>query len=419
MPTDVILPSQGQSVETCHIIEWKAKQGEAVEQGDVLCIMETDKATFEVEAPASGILLKIYYDEGEDAPVMTRIALIGEAGDEVPEGEEVYEKAPEESVAETVSTEAPKSHGDGVSVQGRPKKTRISPRARRMADLHGIVLEGVTGSGPHGRVIVKDVEKLLAERQAAPYPAPEISPEPVVERPPVSLQPEFEDIPVRGVRKVIAERMLASVQSTAQYTLHSTAPASALLAYRKRLKESPEALGLRSVSINDLVLYAAVKALEAFPDLNSHFLGTTIRRFKEVNLGFAVDTPRGLMVPVIRNASRLSLRALAEEARRLQTACLEEKITPDELNGGTFTVSNLGNLGIGPFTPVLNPPQVAILGVGTITVNPVRDGEEVKYVDTISLSLTANHQVIDGAPGARFLQHVSEMIEQIDLILAL
>jgi pyruvate dehydrogenase E2 component (dihydrolipoamide acetyltransferase) len=220
------------------------------------------------------------------------------------------------------------------------------------------------------------------------------------------------------VRKIVAERMLHSLQSTAQLTLTASADARALLAYRERLKTSTPEHGLNSVSINDLVLFAVARALLAHPDLNATFDGAAITRHRRAHLAFAVDTPRGLLVPVIRDAGALSLKALSAEAKRLIRACVDGTVAPDALNGGTFTVSNLGALGIETFTPVLNPPQVGILGVGGIALKPTQDGASVAFHPHLALSLTINHQVIDGAPAARFLQTLTRLLADIDLLSA-
>jgi pyruvate dehydrogenase E2 component (dihydrolipoamide acetyltransferase) len=219
------------------------------------------------------------------------------------------------------------------------------------------------------------------------------------------------------VRKIIAERMRASLQSTAQLTMSAAADATKLLGYRARLKQSNDE-ALTSVSINDLVLFAVSRSLADFRDLNATFESGTIRRFSSVNLGFAVDTERGLMVPVIRGADRLSLVELAKEAHRLASACVDASIGPDEMSGGTFTVTNLGGLGIRSFTPVLNAPQVAILGVCSIEPAPVITDGETRFVPHIGLSLTIDHQVVDGAPAARYLQQLTRTLKDIDITLA-
>jgi pyruvate dehydrogenase E2 component (dihydrolipoamide acetyltransferase) len=229
------------------------------------------------------------------------------------------------------------------------------------------------------------------------------------------------EVPVKGVRKIIAERMLASLAGSAQYTLQAWANAEVLTAYRQRLKASDESLGLRGITIGDMVNYAAARTLAGHPEANAHFAEGRILQFARVHLGFAVDTPRGLLVPVIRNADSLSLKRLAAEGARLAQACQEGTVSPEALSGGTFTVSNLGALGIEFFTPVLNPPQVAILGVGGIQLRPVQDPAAaggVAFKPHLALSLTANHQVLDGAPAARFLAELARNIENIGLLLA-
>jgi pyruvate dehydrogenase E2 component (dihydrolipoamide acetyltransferase) len=213
--------------------------------------------------------------------------------------------------------------------------------------------------------------------------------------------------------------MLFSLQSTAQLTLSASADARAILAYRKRLKHSNDDLGLNRITINDLILFVVSRTLVRFPRLNALFDGDSIYEYGAVHLGVAVDTPRGLIVPVIREADTLSLGQISAESRRLSEACLEGKITPDELQGGTFTVTNLGVLGIESFTPILNPPQVGILGVGNVNLKPVEVDGDVAFIPHISLSLTINHQVVDGAPAARFLEALTAGIADVELLLAI
>jgi pyruvate dehydrogenase E2 component (dihydrolipoamide acetyltransferase) len=266
------------------------------------------------------------------------------------------------------------------------------------------------------------------------------APTPVLPVPAASPVDEITTIAVKGVRKIIAERMLASLQTTAQLTLNSSADARTLQSLRKRFKESPEMWGLRGVTINDLVLFAVAHSLPQHPDLNALFADSTISQYKRVHLGVAVDTPRGLLVPVVRNADTLTLKQLAAEAKRLAAGAQIGKLNPDELSGGTFTVTNLGSFGVESFTPVLNPPQVAILGVSGISLKAVEAKAKaeakaeakteakteakaeaetsVEFVPHIGLSLTINHQVVDGAPAARFLQTLAQAIAQIDLLLA-
>ncbi|HEX2908089.1 MAG TPA: dihydrolipoamide acetyltransferase family protein, partial [Phototrophicaceae bacterium] len=442
MATAVIMPKLGNSVESCIIVRWHKKQGDQVTEKDILAEIETDKATLELESPASGTLLEIFFKEGDEVPVLTHIAAIGQAGEDAATlRPTTATNAPAAApIAEIPTRPAalPKTNGRETALPPaatiRPTTTDVavgvSPRAKNLAISKGLDLEDIQGTGPHGRIIERDIQAALAAKpQLTPlaksmlakgeFIAPEqgsgvggritskdllpaAQPEPQMAAPAPTAD-ETQVIPLKGMRKVIATRMLNSMQTTAQLTLNAAADARALLAYRKQLKNSPEALGLQNVTINDLVMFAVSRTLLQYPDLNAYFADETITQFKTVHLGFAVDTPRGLIVPVIRRASQLSLKQLAQEAGRLARACQDGSAAPDDLGGGTFTVTNLGSLGIESFTPVLNVPQVAILGVGNINLKPVEVDGDVQFIPHLGLSLTINHQVIDGAPGARFL----------------
>ncbi|MFN8472586.1 MAG: dihydrolipoamide acetyltransferase family protein [Anaerolineae bacterium] len=457
MATPVILPKLGNSVESSIISRWLKRKGESVTQGEPLFEIETDKTTQQVDSPASGILLDVYFPEGEDVPVLTTIAAIGEVGDVLqvapptPSGSVPHPPASptrgEEEKTESSAGVTP-SPVDGESQRG----VGISPRARNLAARKGLDPSGLPGSGPGGRVIERDVQAALAARPTltplaramvekgeyvapgqgtglggritskdlqAGQAAPTISAPAPTPTPSAAPGDDFERVPLSNVRRIIAERMLASLQTTAQLTLNSFADARSLQAYRKRLKGSAEELGLREVTVNDLVLFAVSRTLPQFPDVNALFTGDALMKARRVHLGFAVDTPRGLLVPVIRNAESLSLREISQTSRRLSQAALQGKVAPDELQGGTFTVTNLGNLGIETFTPVLNPPQVAILGVGNIHIKPIDVDGDVQFIPHIGLSLTINHQVVDGAPGARFLQALARNLANLDLLLAM
>lgn len=458
MATPVVMPKQGQSVESCIIVEWKKQPGDEVAQGDVLCEVETDKAVMDVESPAAGTLLALFYQEGDLVPVLETIAAVGQPGEDVsdlrPAG------AAEAKGAEAPQAAAAPAETPVASAVAPPEQTvaeepiGVSPRARRLAEQKAVSLEGLPGSGPGGRVIERDVQAALSSQprlspvaqamvQSGAYRAPaqgsgpggrvmsrdlasaaeastaEAAAAPVAGVAAAAPAQPVTTIPLRGVRRVIADRMLQSIQSTAQLTLNSTADARSILAYRQKLKASDPAWGLQGVTINDLVLFAVSRILPQYPDLNALFTDETIEQYSAVHLGFAVDTPRGLIVPVIRNANTLALRDLAAESRRLAAACQEGSVQPDELSGGTFTVTNLGNLGVESFTPILNVPQVAILGVGGITLKPVESEDgDLQFVRHLNLSLTINHQVVDGAPGARFLQALANGLAQLDLLLA-
>ena len=400
------MPKQGQSVESCIIVGWKKHVGDPVKAGDILCEVETDKATFEVESPAAGTLLAIFHEQGADVPVLMPIAAIGSPGESV-------DALRGGAAATAPAAPAPAAPAAPVPAASNGK-IKASPRARALAASRGISLVGLTGTGPGGRIIERDVASAAAA-PAAPRAAAAVIAPPVI-----SLAPgEVREVKVTGIRKLIADRMLASLQTTAQLTMHTAADARALQSLRRKFKESPEAMGLRDVTINDMVLFAVSRVLPQFPDLNALFNGDTLQLHSSVHLGFAVDTVKGLMVPVVRNAQALSLRDIARESARLVKGCRDGGITPAEMAGGTFTVSNLGPFGVHGFTPVLNVPQVAILGVGAIVPGPIQETDgAVTFVPQVALSLTVNHQVVDGAPGARFLQALAADIGRFDLLLA-
>jgi pyruvate dehydrogenase E2 component (dihydrolipoamide acetyltransferase) len=434
MATEVLMPRQGQSVESCIIVGWKVKEGDTVKAGQPLCEVETDKATFEVEAPVAGTVLGIFYPDGEDVPVLKVIAAIGAPGEDVsafrPKDEEKLETGnlkPEAKPAAEVPVSSFKFQSSGLS-------SGVSPRAKNLAQAKGVDASTLTGSGPDGRVIERDVKSALEGKAplspaakakiaaigsgiggrilAADVQAPSAAPATAPAAPEVSYSVEqmgaLKEIAVKGVRKLVAARMLSSMQTTAQLTMHTSADARAVLAARKKFKDSADKGG---ITINDLVLYAVAQTVVNFPELNAYWLGEKLVQFENVHLGFAVDTPRGLMVPVIRFANKLSLEEISAEAKRLGSACIKGSIDPDALKGGTFTVTNLGAAGIEMFTPVLNAPEVGILGICSVQPKPVmkKDGG-VDFIPHMGLSITFNHCATDGAPAGRFLAAMRETL---------
>ena len=446
MATPVIMPRQGNTVESCLLLEWKKKKGNPVAANDIICEVETDKAVFEIESPVDGILLDVFFDEGDDIPVLTTIAVVGKKNEnyddlrpektetpeplkEIPEVEIKTEK----SVAANTLSEVPQ-HDSSYSKSG------ISPRAKKLAEKLGVKSEELSGTGPEGRIIERDVLK-KAQHQEPLTPAAkdaltkdmiitqeqgsgiggritfsDVISSREIRKPASFSKDKTRVIPLKGISKLIAERMLHSVQNSAQLTLNRTADASALLSLRKSYKNSKNDTHSNQITISDLILFAVTKVIPDHPAINSLFLNDKIVYYENIHLGFAVDTPRGLMVPVIRNAQNFNLLSLSVESKRLSSACLEKKIKPEELNDGTFTVTNLGGFGIETFSPVLNLPQTAILGVGNINPKPVTIDNGIKFVPHLTFSLTIDHQVIDGATGARFLQDLADAISEIETI---
>jgi pyruvate dehydrogenase E2 component (dihydrolipoamide acetyltransferase) len=437
MASIVVLPKQGNSVESCIIVRWLKNAGDAVKEGDGLCEVETDKATVEVPATASGVLLAQVRKQGEDVPVQTPIAVIGNAGEDV--SSLLGAPAAAAPVAATATEAAVAAPVAAATVAAAPTAgAGSSPRAREAAAAKGVDLAGVAGSGPGGLVIERDIANAprltpaakaaggalpasgtglagtitAADRSASTPPAS--SPQPPAAPAPGATT----DIPVKSIRKVIAERMRQSIGSTAQLTLNTTAKATAMNALRARYKAAGESVGLAAPSVNDLILLAVARTLPKFPAVNAHFLGDKIRQFSDIHLGVAVDTERGLMVPVVKDAGRKSVAEIGKDVKALAKACQEGSAKPEQLSGSTFTVTNLGALGIEHFTPVLNVPEVAILGVGGIVLRPYEGAKGVEFIPSIALSLTIDHQGLDGAPAARFLQALVKAIEAIDLVVA-
>ena len=445
MATAIIMPRQGNTVESCLLVEWKKKEGDSVSKGEIVCDVETDKAVFEVEAPTDGILLDIFFEEGEDIPVLTNIAVIGAEGEsyddlkpsaeneiseKVEESKEATETVPEKEVE--ISTSFIVNDDKGIGTIG------VSPRAKRLASNKGIDATSLTGSGPMSRVIERDVisainstepltpaaKATLTDGNSIPTEGSGIggritSHDISSSSNKVLTEDIIKEETIKGVRKIISTRMLESLQNSAQLTLNSSADASSLLALRETFKNSQLNSDFSKVNINDLIMYAVTKVLPNHPEINSLMLGDKIHYYENIHFGFAVDTPRGLMVPTIKNSQNYNLIELSNEIKRLAHACRDNKIQVEELSGATFTITNLGNMGIDDFTPVLNLPQTAILGVSRINLKPVQSRSEVKFVPHIGLSLTINHQVIDGAQGARFLQDLAIAIKEINLVIAI
>jgi len=442
------MPRQGNTVESCVIVDWKVKEGDTVTEQTNICEVETDKASFEIPAGAAGKVLKILHEAGDDVPVLAPIAVIGEPGED---WQSVLPKevSPKETVtaASQDSKEKTSSHSPAPKPEIKSEIT-VSPRARNLAEKEALHLNTLHGSGPEGRIIERDVLAALETRPAltAAAKAALAAKLPVGEtvltagtglggrvtagdiaapaRSHVQITSEgaITETPIKGIRKLISDRMLKSVTETAQFTLNASAPVTRLQDIRSRLKTCEyitDELKSLKITVNDLILFAVSRVLPNFSYMNSHKTGDIIKTFERVHLGFAVDTPRGLMVPVIRNANLLSLSAISSEAKRLAAACQNGSAKPEELSGSTFTVTNLGSLGITSFTPVLNIPEVAILGICAIEMKPAASGNGCSCEPHIGFSLTINHQAVDGAPAARFLKALCDTVADIDLLLAL
>jgi pyruvate dehydrogenase E2 component (dihydrolipoamide acetyltransferase) len=433
---EVILPKLGQTMEVGTIVEWLKEEGDEVKRGEVLFTVESDKATLEVESPGKGYLRKILVPAGEEQPVLTVVALITKMPDEDVSG---YESQVPGFAFQVVEEEpALVSEPETLKLETLQPTGRIfsSPRARKLAREKGVGLALVAGSGPNGRVVERDIVAYLESApKATPVarrvaeqmevdlravtgtgPGGRITKADVAQAAAVVPAPaplEAADVPMSGVRAVIARRMYAGHNETAPVTLTMEVDATEFVALRERLKQHfAEVLGF-NIGYNDLLIKLVAHALRELPYMNVQLdeAAGVIRRLSEVHVALAVDTDRGLLVPVIRDADRKGLTEVAQEVRGVIERARAGTALPDELSGSTFTITNMGMLEIDAFTPIINPPEAAILGVGRIKDRPAVVDGELGVRKAMWLSLTFDHRLVDGTPAARFLQYVKDLVE--------
>lgn len=386
MATKIIMPKLGMAMTEGAVVKWIKRDGETVNKGEPLVVVMSKKISYQVEAPASGIVRHIVREK-ETCPVGAVIGYILEPGEEMPEIAPPS-PPPVEKVAAPAPTPAPAPASPLPEAQ---PFILASPAARRLAQEHGIDLSRVKGTGPGGRISERDVLAYLESLKAAP-----------TER----------SIPFIGMRQAIAQRMVESLQTMAQVTLMTEADVTELVRLRERLRKRLE------VSYTDLIIKAVAVALREHPQLNATLVGEEIRLLPEIHIGIAVALEDGLIVPVIRDADKKSLEEIARETKHLAEAARAGTITVDEVTGSTFTITNLGMYDIDGFTPIINPPECAILGVGRIVEKPAVYGGEIVKRSMMTLSLTFDHRLVDGAPAAAFLQRVKELLETPSLIFA-
>ena len=416
MANIVLMPQLGISEESAVLSQWRVAEGDAVKAGQILFTLETGKSSFDVESEFDGTVLKLLCDEGDELPIKAPICVIGEPGETVDVPGAAAAPAAEEA-APVVEEKSAAPIAAPVSTVAADDKLHISPRAKNLAEKTGADLSAVTATGPEGRIIERDVVRALNEGKigkAAPTAAEE---KPAAPAPVAETKAAYTVEPLTRVRKVIAENMHRSLSEMAQLTLTTSFDATALLDFRKAAK-SGKIAGLEGVTYNDMILFAVSRTLLDFPYFNAHLVGDEFHLYNSVNLGFACDTDKGLMVPVIKNAETLSLKALSAAAKSLAKSAQSGSIAPADMQGGTFTVSNLGSLGIESFTPVINPPQTGILGVNTLETRVRLENGQPVYYSSIALSLTFDHRAVDGAPAARFLAALKTNLENFTLLLA-
>ncbi|KPV64791.1 MAG: branched-chain alpha-keto acid dehydrogenase subunit E2 [Candidatus Bathyarchaeota archaeon BA1] len=373
MVTRVVMPRLSLTMKEGTVVQWFKREGELVKKGEPLVEVLSEKVTYDVEAPASGVLRKILALEGADVPVAEAIGIIAAPDEEPPEIEAVV-KVPTEEVREAVAPER-------EAIKKPRERVIASPAAKRLAREYGIDLAKVGGTGPEGRIVEEDVRRVIEG---------------------VGIAPRIRQvIPLTGVRKTVAERVSLSARTAP----HSTITMEVDMSNAMRLHEETK------VSYTDMVVKAVAKALVGHPIMNSTLEGGQIKVFEDINIGVAIATEKGLVVPVIHNADKKSLAEIASITKEIVERAREGKLTKEELTGGTFTITNLGMFDVDTFTPIINPPETAILGVGRIVEKPVAIGKEIVVRPRMHLSLSFDHRVTDGAPAAQFLQKVKKTLE--------
>lgn len=416
MADSVIMPRLSLNEDTSLLSQWYVQEGDQVAAGDKLFCIETDKSTMDVDSEFAGTVLKKYYGDYSVVPVLAPVCVIGEPGEAVPEPEQTAQPEKETALQENLPGEgapgaqpsgqagqqgaAPGTGTSSLSGAGlAQEKKGVSPRARRLAEQNGITeFRAILPSGAENRILEEDILRFMAKGRK-----PEIQ----------GSFGEKRIVKLPKIRRVIAQNMLHSLQSTAQLTLNAVFNASGIQALRAKFKQ--EQGERKGVTIGDLILYGVSRTLKDFSYMNAWMISDEeAAEFADVNLGVAVDTERGLMVPTIPAADTKSLKEISDELKSLAAECRQGNISPDKLKDATFTVTNLGSYGVRSFTPVLNPPQVGILGVGAIDYAVKKTQEGFLCYPACSLSLTIDHRYVDGGPGARFLKKLCENLETIE-----
>ncbi|MEC3660453.1 dihydrolipoamide acetyltransferase family protein [Bacillus velezensis] len=391
MAVKVVMPKLGMAMKKGEVSVWNKKVGDPVEKGESIASINSEKIEMEIEAPESGTLLHIKVKEGEGVPPGTPICYIGENGEEVREKEAPAPENAGKPQAEPEHIPAPKAG------QKRKHRVKISPVARKMAEKAGLKVDTLNGTGPGGRIVKADVIKAM-KTEAEPQSSVQ------------TAQPE--EKPASAMRKVIADRMHKSLQNSAQLTLTMKADITELVKWQQQLADSAKKRSGVKLTVTHFVSRAAVLALKQHPELNSSYQEERIITYPYVHLGMAVSLENGLVVPVIRDAEKLSFLELADHISTSARRAREGNASGDDLHGSTFSITNLGGYGIEHFTPILNPPEAGILGVGASYETPAFKGDELVKSTMLPLSLTFDHRVCDGAPAADFLKTVKALLEE-------
>lgn len=434
MATKVMMEALSPTMEEGRLVKWVKNVGDAVKSGDTLAEVETDKAIMELVARGDGVLRARLVEDGTTSPIGAVIGVIAAPDEDI--SAFTSGGAPAAPAAATPATEAPATSQPAAAQPATPAAppqapnpepgtaataaqgaaVRSSPLARRLAAERGLDLAAIAGSGPNGRVIRRDIEAagtaaapVAGTTAAAPTAAPSTGTKPTASTAPaIQIDGEYKDVALTQMRKTIARRLGESIGPVPTFYLTSEIDMTNVAKLREQMVAAGDAF---KVSINDIVIKAVAIALTRHPECNAHWMGDHIRYFAAAHVGMAVATDDGLIVPVIRDAQAKGLGQIGRDARELARKARERKLTPAEYSGGTFSVSNLGMFGIDQFTAIINPPEAAILAVGTTETKPVWDGNAFVPRERMRVTMSCDHRIIDGAVGARFLQTLKQLLE--------
>lgn len=398
MATFIRMPRLGMDMEEGTIVKWFINEGEAIKKGEILLEIISDKANMEVESTEEGILLKTYHKPGDVVPVGKAIAAIGSKGETAPEADETS-NAKDSTDQENETIRKEKFLKDKPKRDKNEKRIRVSPRAKKLAAEEDIDYRTIEGTGPGGRIIERDI-KCAIDRIKALEVIPGTS----------NDEGNGQIIPLIGMRKIIASRMMQSLNSMAQANHRMDVNMTNTLKIRKRLNDCYENDNIK-ISILDLIVKAVTKSLKNHPAINSTMTPEGIKEFEYVNMGIAVAARNGLVVPVIPNAHSKSIVEISVKSKEIIAKSREGSLLPEELKGGTFTITNLGMYDVDSFTAIINPPEAGILGIGKICDRAIVENKEIVIRPMCTLSLTYDHRIIDGAPAALFLQEIKKMLE--------
>jgi pyruvate dehydrogenase E2 component (dihydrolipoamide acetyltransferase) len=406
MHTIIEMPALSSTMREGTVVTWYKREGDPVKKGEALFEVETDKVNVDVESFVTGFLRKILIEKGIEVPIRTPIAIIADTLDE--DISEVLGAEPSSPVppAEEISEKAP------ARADRRAGRIKISPLAKRIAEEMGVDIRALRGSGPGGRITKKDVEAAAGDQSATPPP----SIEPEGKRPISPEMGEYEDVPLTKMRKVVAERLQQSKMNIPHFYVDMTADATEIANLKTVLGARAEELGVK-ISYNDIIIKTVAKALTEFPMMNASFQKDRIRRYKQIHIGVAVAVEEGLVVPVLKDVDQKSISQISREAAEMAAKARNKKLLPNEYEGGTFTITNLGMFGVEAFHAIINPPECGILAVSAVVPKPVAKDEEITIRPCLTLSLAVDHRVIDGAMAARFLARVKEFVESPSLLL--